>query len=131
VVLSQERWQLVTPSTWVAQLPLSALAAHPWVMGLDAGVGQHALASVCASAGFSPRVSTTTANRDVLFGLVSAEQGVGVVPAVPWRATPEVCLSPFAEEAATRRTVAIHVRGRSDLTLDAALRTLREVTVAA
>lgn len=129
VVLSQERWQLVTPSAWVDPMPLSALASHRWVVGLDAGVGQRALASVCASAGFAPRVATATANQDVLFGLVSAGQGLGVVPAVPWRASPEVSLRPFAEEAATRRTVALHVRGRSDVTLNAALRTLRDVTV--
>ena len=130
VVIEQEPWDLVTPVGWANGHELRDLAAHDWVVGLDAGLGQRALSVVCAAAGFSPRVSATSRNRDVVLGLVSAEVGIGVVPALPWRASPDVSLHAFEATGATRRTVAVHLPSRTDPSVQAALKTFRQVASA-
>ncbi len=82
---------------------------------------------VCAGAGFNPRVTATTRDPDVVIGLVSAGAAVGVVPRVPWRTSTEVCLRPFEDPGATRRTLAIYVHHRADPTVRLALHALRQV----
>ena len=130
VVIEQEPWDLVTPVGWSDGHELRDLAAHEWVVGLDAGLGQRALSVVCAAAGFSPRVSATSRNRDVVLGLVSAEVGIGVVPALPWRASSDVDLHAFEAADATRRTLAVHLSSRTDPPVCAALKALRQVASA-
>ena len=127
VEIRQEPWELVTPLVWGDGPALRDLAAHDWVVGLDAGGGRRALSAVCAAAGFNPRVTATTRDPDVVIGLVSAGAAVGVVPRVPWDTSSEVCLRPFEEPGATRRTLALYVRSRTDPTVRSALRTLRQV----
>jgi DNA-binding transcriptional LysR family regulator len=132
VTLAQQPWQLVMPAGWPhapgpSAPALSDLADHAWVVGLGAGHGHRALAVVCAAAGFTPRISATTTNRDIVLGMVSAELGIGVLPSVPWPANGEVSLRPFVSAGATRRTVAVHVREETDVMVLAAVRTLRAV----
>jgi DNA-binding transcriptional LysR family regulator len=130
VVLEQAPWDLVTPTGWRSGRGLPDLAAHNWVVGLDAEHGNRALSVVCAAAGFSPRICATTLNRDVVLGLVSAEVGIGVVPALPWRSSADVQLHAFDAVGATRRTVALHLRKHDNPTVNATLRTLRQVAKA-
>ena len=66
----------------------------------------------------------------MVLGLVSAEVGIGVVPALPWRASPDVSLHAFEAAGATRRTVAVHLRSRTDPPVCAALKALRQVASA-
>lgn len=127
VELARDPWELVLPADWRDAHELSDLATHEWVVGLDDGVGHPALTAVCATAGFTPRVSVASRNRDVVVGLVSAGAGIGVLPAVPWRASPGVSLRPFEAPAASRRTLAVHPRTRTDASVSAALRTLHRV----
>jgi DNA-binding transcriptional LysR family regulator len=133
LVLDQTPWELVTPTGWSGgtTLPeLARLAEHEWVVGLDAEHGHRALFVVCAAAGFTPRISATTTNRDVVFGLVSADGRIGVVPAGPWQASAEVTVQPFDAVGATRRTLAVHLRRFHNPAVPAALRILREVAAA-
>lgn len=115
VELGQEPWDLVTPAGWRDSHELRDLSTHTWVVGLDPGVGQRALVTVCAAAGFSPRISATSTNRDVVLGLVSAGLGVGVLPSFRQVPSSEVGLRPLAEVDATRRTLVLHQRSRCDV----------------
>ncbi len=126
VEIGQEPWDLVTPAGWRDGLALRDLSTHPWVVGLDAGVGKRALVTVCAAAGFSPRISATSTNRDVVLGLVSAGMGIGVVPALPQRGVLEVDVRPLGETDATRRTIALHRRHPADDNVQVAVQTLQQ-----
>ncbi|SJZ70078.1 DNA-binding transcriptional regulator, LysR family [Enhydrobacter aerosaccus] len=65
-------------------LPLAALAHEPWILfpghegpGLQAGI-----LAACAEAGFAPQVAQRAVQMETILGLVAAELGVALVPAL-------------------------------------------------
>jgi DNA-binding transcriptional LysR family regulator len=129
VGLDDSPLQLATPSAWPSQTRVEELADHDWFVGLDVPEGEGAVRSLCRALGFNPRIRATSANRDLVFGLVAAELGVGVVPTLAWRAPAGVRLRELPGAGAMRRTVAVYLRrhgGRQ--ALRAALRAARRAT---
>jgi DNA-binding transcriptional LysR family regulator len=123
--LDEAPWQLVMPSAAAAVGQLSELGDRDWCVGLDGPEGDRALRALCAAAGFHPRIRVSTDNRDLVFGLVAAELGVGVVPTLPWRHPAGVTVRAIGEAGATRRTVAVYLRRRTSPALRAAVRAMR------
>lgn len=123
--LDEAPLQLVTPAGWKTSWRLRELADHDWIVGLGSPDGERALSALCGEAGFVPRVRLATTNRDLVFGLVAAELGVGVVPPVTWRLPSGVGVRPLEEAGASRRTLAVYLRNRRSPALRAVLRGLR------
>ncbi|MGC4111105.1 MAG: LysR family transcriptional regulator [Nocardioides sp.] len=108
--LDEAPLRLVTPYGVPCPAQLGELADREWFVGLDQPDGEKALRMLCRGAGFQPRVQVSTANPELVFGLVAAGLGVGVVPTLAWPAPAGVHVRVLAEEDARRRTVAVYQR---------------------
>jgi DNA-binding transcriptional LysR family regulator len=129
VSLEEAPLRLVTPSSWSETPELSELADRDWFVGLDAPNGERALRALCRSAGFHPKIQVASENRDLVFGLVAAGLGVGVVPTLAWREPGGVNLTPFADAEARRRTIAVYQRRHGKRqAVRAAVKAAREAT---
>jgi DNA-binding transcriptional LysR family regulator len=121
--------RLVTPSQWHGVSRIGELAECDWFVGLDAPEGERALRALCCTAGFEPRVRVSSENPDLVFGLVAAELGVGIVPTLPWPAPAGVEVGVLSEESATRRTIAVYLRRHGNRqALRSTLRAARQAT---
>lgn len=126
IALDEAPLQLVTPSGWHAGHRIGELADRDWFVGLDSPEGERALRALCRIAGFQPRIRVSSQNHDLVFGLVAAELGVGVVPTLAWDAPRGVTIRPLSENASGRRTIAIYLRRhRHRQTVRAGLRAAR------
>jgi DNA-binding transcriptional LysR family regulator len=110
ISLDEAPLRLVTPSQTPASIRLCQLAERDWFVGLDAPDGERALNALCRTAGFQPRIRVSSENQDLVFGLVAAGLGVGVVPTLAWPAPGGVNVRPFTEDQALRRTVVVYQR---------------------
>jgi DNA-binding transcriptional LysR family regulator len=127
--LDEAPLRLATPSRWRGERGIEELAEHDWFVGLDAPDGERAVRALCRGLGFNPRIRASSENRELVFGLVAAELGVGVVPTLAWRAPAGVSLRELTGEGAMRRTVAVYLRRHGNRqALRAALRAARRAT---
>jgi DNA-binding transcriptional LysR family regulator len=127
ISLDEAPLRLVTPSHSGPATPLSELADRDWFVGLDAPDGERALRALCRRAGFLPKIRVSSENRDLVFGLVAAGLGVGVVPTLAWPAPGGVNVRPLVEADAMRRTIAIYQRRHGNRqAVRAALRAARQ-----
>jgi DNA-binding transcriptional LysR family regulator len=128
--LEEAPLRLVTPArgSWPSQL--ADLADRDWFVGLDQPDGERALRALCRAAGFHPRVKVSTANQELVFGLVAAGLGVGVVPTLAWPAPSGVKVRTLTEDDAVRRTVAVYQRRLGNRqAVRAVLRAARQASV--
>jgi DNA-binding transcriptional LysR family regulator len=110
IVLDEAPLRLVTPSHTSASASLRELADRDWFVGLDAPDGDRAVRALCRAAGFHPRIQVTSDNHDLVFGLVAAGLGVGIVPTLAWPSPGGVNVRALAEKDAVRRTVGVYQR---------------------
>lgn len=110
IPLEEAPLRLVTPSGVPCPADLADLADRDWFCGLDQPDGERALRSLCRSVGFQPRVQVSTANPELVFGLVAAGLGVGVVPTLAWPAPGGVNIRALSADDARRRTIAVYQR---------------------
>ncbi|MFL6171999.1 MAG: LysR family transcriptional regulator [Marmoricola sp.] len=125
IELDEAPWQLVTPTEWGPVARLTELADRDWFVGLDVPDGELAVRALCAAAGFDPKVRISSDKHDLVFGLVAAGLGVGVVPRFAWKPPAGVTVRPMREHGATRLTVAVYLRRRSSPVVRAAIRAMR------
>jgi DNA-binding transcriptional LysR family regulator len=110
VTLDEAPLRLVTPAHWDTSSSLVEHADRDWFVGLDAPHGERALRALCRTLGFHPKIRASSENRDLIFGLVAAGLGVGVVPSLAWQSPAGVSVRVLTDEAAQRRTVAVFQR---------------------
>ena len=128
IELDEAPWQLATPAGWGEVVDLAELARRDWYLGLDLPDGEHAVRSLCASAGFDPRIRVRSSSHDLVLGSVAAGLGVGVVPRFPWKPPAGVVVRSMTEPGATRLTLAVHLHRAATPALRTAVRVLREAT---
>ena len=84
VTVQRDRFVVVLyeshPLTAETEIPLSALAEEPFVLGTTANwthYHQH-LYSLCRQAGFEPQVVQSASNSEGIFGLIACEMGISI-----------------------------------------------------
>jgi DNA-binding transcriptional LysR family regulator len=95
-----------------SSVSLAALAAEPWVAAHDA-VCRDAFVQACRTAGFQPRVVSTTNDYAAMQGLVAGGVGVALIPrlAAGLYNRPGVVLRPLAEPLIERVTFIVSRAG--------------------
>lgn len=108
ITLDEAPLRLVTPAHWRSPASLGEHADRDWFVGLDAPQGERALRALCRSMGFHPKIRVSSENHDLVFGLVAAGLGVGIVPCLSWPTPAGVSARVLTEPAARRRTVVVY-----------------------
>lgn len=93
---------------------LSALADMHWVASGVATGGAACLERLCAASGFSPQVAFRSNNYDTVIGIVGANLGVALVPALAYRASPLVRARSLDPDLASRRVHAVWREGNTN-----------------
>lgn len=98
----------------------------PWISSGSATGGAEALARLCATAGFSPRIAFRANNYDVLLHLVGDGLGVAIAPDLALRPHPGIRAFRLTSARAFRRILFASRRAQVDGLRAEVTRTLRE-----
>ncbi|HUX04395.1 MAG TPA: LysR family transcriptional regulator [Acidimicrobiales bacterium] len=115
--------------TGVEHADLSALADAHWVASGVATGGAACLERLCAAVGFSPQVAFRSNNYDTVIGIVGANLGVALVPALAYRGSPLVRARSLDPELASRRVYAIWREGNTNPLIPMVVSSVRRAAV--
>jgi len=87
---------------------LAVLAAERWVASREGSDGAACLQTLCAAAGFVPRIDLRTNDYGVVQGIVGSGLGVALVPALGHHPMPEVVATLLAGRRRRRHVSAVH-----------------------
>lgn len=91
-----------------SSVDLASLAGQTWAASREGTAGARSLDRLCAAAGFAPRVAYRSNDYDVVRGLVAADLGVALVPALAGVEDPRTAVLDVSAPDARRSVFALH-----------------------
>jgi DNA-binding transcriptional LysR family regulator len=103
---------------------LSEYSDEVWIAGREGMAGPRNLERLCAEAGFVPNVSYRTDDYEVVRGLVAAQLGIALVPALAYHHDEAVTAQVLEADHAARRVLALYRASNTSPTLVSVLNAL-------
>ena len=113
----------------VEHVDLSVFADAHWVASGVATGGAACLERLCAASGFSPHVAFRSNNYDTVIGIVGANLGIALVPALAYRASPVVRARSLDPGLAARRVYAVWREGNTNPLIPMVIDSVKRATV--
>lgn len=123
--LCRESLVLLGPSGGRFPDRLDRLAEWRWITSREGTAGALSLTRLCASAGFTPRITHRSNNYDVVRELVIATGGAAVVPQLGHTPDPRIEASTITRHRAHRTVLSVHRTGNTHPLLGDILRAVR------